>query len=310
MGLFLAFIASVFISASNYFMRRSIDAGGTVKIFLIVQMCVGFLVALLMGPITSNAFGISFPIACLGIGTGFLLAVMLFFLGKALETGPAGFTFSIVSAATVVPGIIMAMVFGATLGFNYTFWHGIGSIFVLLGIFWGGRGLTGIQNRFKWTSFLVTIFSLHVLILVIYQWRAVLMNLPNPEDYASFFTAEQMKSLWFNPMLYFGTALGLFVLYFKEGFRLPQKEEWSFGIVGGILHSTSTFFLIKGTEIATGMENVIIFPLFSVGIIVLSNLWSQKLYQEKINWRACQVCAFGILIGTVDWKIVANLIGW
>ena len=310
MGLLLAFIASVFISASNYFMRRSIDAGGTVKIFLIIQMCVGFLVAVLIGPVAGHFFSFNPSIAFLGIGTGFLLAVMLYFLGKALETGPAGFTFSIVSAATIVPGIVMASVFGVSLGFDYTVWHGLGSLLVLLGIFWGGKGLAGIQNRFKWILFLTIIFSLHVSILVIYQWRAVLMNLVNPEAYFSFFTAEQIKSLWFNPMLYFGTALGLVILYFKEGFRLPKKEEWNFGVIGGILHSSSTYFLIKGTEVATGMENVIIFPLFSVGIIVLSNLWSQKIYQEKINWRACQVCAFGILIGTVDWKVVANLFGW
>jgi len=54
----------------------------------------------------------------------------------------------------------------------------------------------------------------------------------------------------------------------------------------------------------------VIFPIYSVVGIILTNFWGQKLYQEQVNWRACQLCAFGLIVGTVDWKAVAAAIGF
>ena len=45
-----------------------------------------------------------------------------------------------------------------------------------------------------------------------------------------------------------------------------------------------------------------IFPIFAVTIILLCNLWGQKLYKEKVNWMASGLCVVGLLIGTLDWK--------
>lgn len=310
MGFFSVILAAACAAASNLFMRRSIDAGGTARAFLVIQMSIAFLLSLLIGPVKNGAYEINGPIATLGLTAGFILALMLIALGKALEKGPPGLTFSILSGATVFPAIVMATLFGAAFGFLYTAWHGIGSLLVLGGLFWAGRGLQGLQDRKLWVIFSVLMFSCHVLLLVIFQWRALLLNLPHPEELVSFFTAEQVKSLWFTPMLYLSAAAVQMWVYLRNETRMPYSKEWSNGIGGGIANGLCTFFLIQGTELATGLENAIIFPLFSIGTIVLSNLWSERLYQEKVNWRAAQICALGLLVGTVDWKAVVAALGF
>ena len=297
MGLLSASLAALFIALSNLFMRRSIDAGGTTKGFLVIQMFIAFLVALLLGPVKAHSYAWNGPIIILGLCSGLVLALMLLVLGKALERGPPGFTFSILSAATVMPAIVMAILFGAAFGFYYTIWHGIGSLLVLAGLFWAGKGLEGMQDKKRWAFFAILMFSLHLLLLVIYQWRAVLLNFPEP-----YFTADQIRSQWFMPMLYLSAAIIQLGVYLSSERRTLLSKEWLYGCGAGICNSLCTFFLIQATELATGFQNAVIFPLFSIGTIVFSNLWSQKLYQEKVNWRACQVCMLGILIGTVDWK--------
>ena len=297
MGLFSALLAALFIALSNLFMRRSMDAGGTTKGFLTIQMFVAFLVAVLLGPVKTASYAWNGPIILLGLCSGVVLALMLLVLGKALEKGPPGFTFSILSAATVMPAIVMAVLFGAAFGFYYTIWHGLGSLLVLAGLFWAGRSIEGMQNRKAWALLAVAMFSLHVLLLVIYQWRAILLNFPEP-----FFTAEQIRSQWFMPMLYLSAALVQLSIYLKSERRPFLPKEWLYGFGAGAGNSLCTFFLIQATEMATGFQSAVIFPLFSIGTIVFSNLWGQYLYQEKVNWRACQVCMLGILMGTVDWK--------
>jgi hypothetical protein len=87
----------------------------------------------------------------------------LFALGRAVEKGPPGFTFAVLNSATVMPGLIMALIFGAELGFAYNIWHAMGSAIVLAGLFWGARGMQGIKEMKSWLLFAVFMFSFHVL---------------------------------------------------------------------------------------------------------------------------------------------------
>jgi drug/metabolite transporter (DMT)-like permease len=310
MAVFLMFCAGVFVSLSNLFMRKSIDRGGTTKGFLIFQMAMAFCVALLLNPIRTGDFSFNGPIGALGILAGMILAAMLFSLGRALEKGPPGLTFSILNASTVMPAVIMALLFGAARGFPYTSWHAMGSLLVLFGLFWAGKGLQGLQDRKGWLVFCFSMFALHILLLVLFQWRALLLNMPRPEEITSLFTAEQIKSQWFMPFMFLAAAivqLGMFLGYEK---RWPHGMEVVYGVLGGAANGLCTYFMIWSTEVATPLENAVIFPIFSVVTIILSNLWGQKLYQEQVNWRACQVCAFGLVVGTVDWKAVAAAMGF
>lgn len=308
MSILLSFTAAMCVAFSNLFMRKSIDTGGTAKAYLVFQMGFAFLLAVLMSPVRTGRFSINMPIVLLGIAAGLLLAVMLFCLGRALEKGPPGFTFSILNAATVMPGLIMALSFGVAYGFIYNGWHALGSILVIGGLFWAGRGMQGMQDKKKWLVFSFGMFALHICLLCLYQWRALLFKVHHP-----FFTAEQAQSEWFMPFMYLSAALVQLGIYLQAEKRKPQIKEAVYGLMGGAANLLCTFFLLWATQVATPFENAVIFPIFSVAGIILSNLWGQKLYQEQVNWRACQLCAFGLIVGTVDWKAIAAALvsmGW
>jgi drug/metabolite transporter (DMT)-like permease len=305
MGLVSALLAALFIAGSNLFMRRSLDSGGTTKVFLVIQMAVACAIAFLMGPVKNGSYSINLPIAMIGLLTGVFLALMLYVLGRALEKGPPGLTFSILSSASVMPGIVMAVLFGAAFGFSYTIWHALGSALVLVGLFWAGKGLQGMQDWKGWVTLVSFLFALHVAILVIYQWRAMTLHFPS-----SLITSEEASSQWFMPMLYLGATAIQLGIFFRSGLRKPLVKEWLYGFAAGSFNCLCTFFLLQATELAKGMETAVIFPLFSIGTILFSNLWGQHLYQERVNWRACQVCSCGIIIGTVDWKAIASALGF
>ena len=302
MALFFVLISGAFVALSNLMMRKSIDSGGTPKGYLAFMMLTAFCSAVLLEPVRSGNYAWNGSVALLGAIAGTILAFMLHFLGKALEKGPPGFTFSLLSSSTVMPAIVMSLLFGASYGFPYTPWHAIGSVLVVGGIFWAGRGMAGMQDRSRWILFSALMFTLHVTLLALFQWRSLLLNVSNPQDLSQFFTAEEIQSVWFLPFMFLTSGFLQLWMFIASEKRKPKPKEALYGIIGGAVNGTGTFFLIVATSTATALENAIIFPMYSVAIIVLSNLWGQKLYQERVNWRACQVCALGLIIGTVDWR--------
>lgn len=306
MALFFVLLSGAFVSLSNLMMRKSIDSGGTTKGYLVFMMLAAFFSAVLLEPVRSGNYACNGSVALLGSIAGIILAVMLYFLGKALEKGPPGFTFSLLSSSTVMPAIVMAVLFGEQYGFPYTFWHAIGSLFVVAGIFWAGKGMVELQDRNRWIFFATAMFILHIALLTLFQWRSLLLNLTHPEEIFALLTADEIKSVWFLPFMFLTSAIVQLGIFIIGEARKPKAKEILYGILGGTINGTGTFFLIVATNAATALENAIIFPMYSVSIIVLSNLWGQKLYEEKVNWRACQVCALGLIIGTVDWKGVIS----
>lgn len=301
--------ASLFLAIANLLMRKSLDAGGTTKTYLLLQLGVCLVVSVILGPLRTGAYAINGPIIGFGLLTGVVLIALLFFLGKALEKGPPGLTFSILSAGAVFPGLVMAAFFGEKYGYPYTSWHGIGSLVVLIGLFWAGRTTadkTAERSRI-WFVLVAIMFFLHIALLLLYQGRGAILSHP---ELLTFVSAAQMGSQWFVPMMYVGSVAVQLSICLKTERRRPYRLEWIYGFLGGVCNCLCTFFLLRGTEVATGLENAIIFPVYSIGTILFSNLWGQRLYKENVNWRACQLCAVGILLGSVDWKVVAAAIGF
>lgn len=290
-------LAGLFAAANNLTMRRSLDRGGTVGAFLAIQMSVAVGAALLLGPGRAGAFQFNLPIALFGLLVGSLLGLMLKLIGKALQQGPPGLTFAILNGATVFPALLMTLFFA----YPYTPWHAFGSLFVIAGLLWAGRGGAGTVDKKKWALFVCLMFLCHIVILFLFQTRAYLMSLPHPEEIISFFSALEIQSVSFMTFYYLGAALFVLTSFLIQEARLPSKGEWANGFLGGVANAMITFFMIASTEAATPLEGAIIFPLFSIVGILGNNLWGQRLYQEQVNWRACQVCLFGILVGTVDW---------
>lgn len=310
MGILLALIAGIFMPLTNLTVRKSVDVGGSAKGYFVFQMLSSLLFAVLIGPVRTGDYSIALPSALLGIAAGLLLSLMLFALGRAIEKGPPGFTFAILNSATVLPGLLMALVFGTALGYGYNLWHALGSLLVLFGLFWAGKGLQGMKDVNQWILFSIAMFFFHVLLLALYQWRGLLLNPARPPEIFSFFSLDQMKSECFTPFMFLTSGLIQTGIYLSSERRKPKSGELFYGFAGGLTNLLVTFFLLAAAQAASPLENAVIFPIFSVVGIILTNAWGQKLYQEQVNWRACQLCAFGLIVGTVDWKAVAAAIGF
>lgn len=304
MGVELMCLAALFVAVSNLCMRRSIDNGGTTKGFLMIQLTIIFLVAVLLNPIRTGDFHWSPKMALFGFSSGLVLAGMFVCLGRALEKGPPGLTFAILNTSTVMPILLMVMLFGASFGFLYTRWNGVGSALVVAGLFWAGWQTLKAGNKSQWLAYAFGAFALHVVFLVVMQWRALYLNFPGSSLLSLSFSEADASSQWFMPMAFLAASIVQIAIYLQSEKRLPTKGEISYGLVGGISNGVGTFFMIRSTEVATSLEQAMIFPILSVGVILLCNLWGRVIYKEQINWRANALCVGGVLLGTVDWSML------
>ncbi len=303
MGIQLMIIASIFIAVSNYCMRRSIDSGGSSKAFLMIQLSLVCLVAILLNPVRTGIYGWSHCMAIFGIAAGIILGTMVIFLGKALETGPPGLTFAILNASTVMPMILMVIFFGASFGYVYTLSHAAGSLVVIIGLLWAAWQAIRSQKQVQWGALIMGAFLLHVLFLVVMQWRALFINFPGANGlYLSFDMEDSTCCQWFMPILFFVAALIQIGYYLATQKRVPNRSEVLYGVLGGVVNGIGTFFMIWSTEVSTSLEHAMIFPIFAVTIIIGCNLWGQWIYKEKVNWAANICCIVGIFIGSLDWK--------
>jgi hypothetical protein len=304
LGIQLMFVAGIFVAISNLFFRKGVDAGGTSKGYLMIQLGVIFLVAILLNPVRTGDYHWSPSMAAFGLAGGIVLAAMLAFLGKAVETGPSGLTFAILNSSTVMPMVLMCLLFGCKFGFIYKLWNGIGSVIVLLGLFWAGWDAMRSGKKTLWLTFALLAFALHVIFLVFMQWRALFINYPGENGLFLSFDVQDAISQWFMPMIFLAAAAIQTLIYAMSIKRLPNKKEFLFGVLGGITNGVGTYFMIWSTEVSTPFEHAMIFPIFAITVIICSNLWSQRLYKERINWFANALCVLGILIGTLDWQVL------
>lgn len=302
MGIQLVIIAALFVAASNLFFRKSIDAGGSSKGYLVIQLFWVFLIAILLNPVRTGEYQWSNCMAAFGLSGGIVLGAMMASLGKALESGPPGLTFAILNSSTVMPMVLMVLLFGASFGYVYTPWNGLGSIIVVLGLFWAGWETIRSGKMTKWLCFAIAAFVLHVIFLVFMQWRALFINFPGENGLLLSFATEDAVNQWFMPMVFLSATIIQVIDYATSLKQLPKRREVYFGTIGGITNGIGTFFLIWSTEVSTPIEHAMIFPIFAVTIILLCNLWGQKLYKEKVNWMASALCVVGLLVGTLDWK--------
>lgn len=306
MGIQLILISALFIALSNYCMRKSIDAGGSSKGFLMIQLFLVFGVAILLNPIRSGDFHWSNCMAAFGVAGGVVLALMMASLGRALESGPPGLTFAALNASTVMPLVLMVMFFGASFGYIYTLWNGIGSLLVVGGLFWAGWQASLNEQKSRWITYITAAFFLHVLFLVFLSWRALFINFPGQTGLFLSFDMDDAKSQWFMPIVFFVAFIFQLAFYMAAEKKMPKKEEFIYGGIGGIVNGIGTFFMIRATEVSTPIEHAMIYPLWAVAIIILCNFWGRWFYKEQVNWKANALCVFGILIGSIDWKAFFN----
>lgn len=302
MGIFFAILAAGLASVSNFCMRRSIDAGGSSKAYLVVQLSFSFLVMILLNPVRTGSYGWSNAAVGLGLAGGVLFGILMWGLGKTLEKGPPGLSFAILNTSSVAPAIVLALLFGAALGHPYTLSNAIGSALVVVGLFWAGWTSQENPNKAAWIFYAVLIFAAHTLFLVFLQWWAMILKPGLPRTALIPFQIESENIQWFMPSIVFVGALFQWIVYLVKRHRMPKGAEVYYGILGGITNGACTFFLILAPQAASAWENAMIFPIFSVGIILLCNAWAQAVYKEPVNWWANGLCVAGLVVGTVAWQ--------
>lgn len=304
MGLQLMIIAALFVAGNNLCFRRSLDKGGSAKGFLMVQLLLTFLVAILINPVRAGNYAWDFPLALFGFCGGIILAGFMAMMGKALESGPSALTFAVINASSVMPILLMVTLFGASFDFIYTLWNGLGSLLVVAGLFWAAKEAVKGKKSFAWAFYALMAFALHTLFLAFMQWKAIFIN--HPGQKALFLSLDQKEatSPWFMPMIFLAAALVQAYVFFATEKRKLLRAEIFYGVLAGIANGIGTYFMIRSTEMATPLQQAMIFPIFSVSVILLCNLWGQKLYKEQINWAANLLCIFGLIIGTINWQAI------
>ncbi|MCH9608666.1 MAG: hypothetical protein S4CHLAM45_12470 [Chlamydiales bacterium] len=302
MGIIFVLLAGLFASISNYCMRRSIDAGGSSRAYLMIQLSFSFLIMILLNPLRMHDFGWSNTVVSLGLLGGLLLGAFMWGLGKSLEKGPPGLTLAIVNTSSVAPAIVLAVLFGLQFGHSYTLWNGVGTLLVVFGILWAGWTSVKTKSWKSWTFFSTYNFILHTLFLVYLQWWAMLLNTDLPLKKLLPFHIETTHIHWFMPAIFFMAAFFQWWVYLSTERRIPKRSEFLYGLLGGVTNGSCAFFLIKAPQVASSWQNAMLFPIYSVSIIVCCNLWSQAFYKEKVNWKANSLCMGGLVIGTVLWS--------
>jgi uncharacterized membrane protein len=299
MGILFALLAAVFGSISNLFLRKSIDSGGQSKGFLVIQLSFSFLILVLLNPVRTQDYTWSSLSFFCGIVGGIILGLLMWGLGKALEKGPAGLSFSFLHASTVLPALAMSIFFGSAYGFHYTLPNAIGSLLVLLGLFWAGRTREKNRQKSSWLIFVTAIFCIHTLLLTFFQWWALALKPARPLS-SLLPTLEEVHIQWFMPTVLLFASLIHWILYWRGRSQFPKRAEVRYGILGGLASGGGTFFQILAPQAASNWQNIMIFPIFSVSIILLNNGWAQILYKERVNWWANGLCVAGLLIATLS----------
>jgi len=298
MALVIVLLGAALVALSNFFMRRSVDAGGSTRIYLVVQLLISVGVATLLNPVRTGNYSWSPLAAALGLVGGLFLGTMMWSFGRALERGPPGFSVAILNSASVMPALIMMALFGSAWGFLYEWWHAAGSACVVVGLFWAGWGRR--QGSSSWVAFVALAFFAHILLLCFVQWRTLLAS--GGESWQVPWRLAPEEGQWFLPILFFTAVLMQAVSWLRQEPRYPKRAEILYGVLGGISNGSGIYGLFLAAESATPWQSAMIFPLYAVAIIVICNIWGQWVYREKVNWAANALCLGGIALGTIDWS--------
>ncbi len=277
-------ISGVLGALSNLCMQKSMQQRGSLYAFFCFQMLLTFIVVTFLYPMQSGSIAINWYVLVSGIITGVSLGLVKYMIAHAVRSGPASLTFTAVNAASVVPGFLIALIVGTEV-FPYTIWQALGSICLVIGLFWAMSK----EPSSGWIAFALFAFCLQTIFLLFSQVHGFIL------EHAALY---DLASDWFVPIIFL-CAAGMHCLIFavKEN-RMPTKMEAFWGTLGGLLNGACAFFFMHATFATSGIERSFIFPVFSISLILSCNIWGQFLYGEKVHWRANSLCLVGVFLAT------------
>lgn len=286
-------------SLSSLFFRKNSDdviASSNPNGYLILFYFSAFIFSFLLFP---DIWSSKINLITLGIGgsVGVLSSLLMFLTSRALKRGPSGLTFAFQNASAIFPGLIFFLLLGSDFGFSCSYFQLFGMILVLLGLFMGTRKEFSSESKIssKWLKYALAGFIVQIMALVLIQGRCILFDCNDASGFFSDFTISETDDIWFMPGQ-FGASFLLQASLWLCSRRKLLKSEVMFGSLGGIANFSSTCFLLLATKYALPFEKGILFPSFAVASMIICNLWSMRLYQEKFDFKSNVLCAFGIFI--------------
>jgi drug/metabolite transporter (DMT)-like permease len=303
-------ISSACLAAfANFFFRRNLEKGGTSSAFLSLY----FLASLIL----SFAFNhtllmtkFSPVMTLLGCFSGFLNFMMLTLTAKSFELGPPGLTLTFQNASCIFPGLLLCLLFGPSFGFFLTPWLIVGFIFIVLGLYLSSRtygklsreaaSVSSKTNFNLWLLSVISVMLLQGLILTLFQWRVLLFNCDESAHWLIPWSCLAEEDVWFIPAFFMVPALSQLFFFWKNERRKFSLSEMIYGLISGGLNCVCTVLLLLATKTVGTLKKEMLFPLFTISVILLCNIWGMKIYKEKVNWVGIIFCILGVLIGLIQ----------
>ncbi|MBS0603968.1 MAG: hypothetical protein JSS60_02905 [Verrucomicrobia bacterium] len=300
-------LSSALLAAiANFFFRRNMEHGGSSKAFLSLYFLFSLFFSILFSP---QIFHAPFSPVMAGVGAvaGILSYLMLTFTARALQLGPPGLTFTFQNASCIYPGLLLSLFFGKAYGFVMTPWILMGFLLILVGLFISARALEKdtliIQATkavwMKWILYAIAMMSAQGIILSIFQWRVLLMNCRADLHWLLPWPCQTEEDIWFMPAFFAIPALIQLCAFWKAERRNFKLREAVFGSSAGVLNCICTVLLLLSTKDSGPLKIEMIFPLFTVSVILFCNLWGWKIYKERVKWLGISLCILGVLVGLI-----------
>lgn len=300
MALVYALLASLLIAFCQLCIRSNTQEIGKGEILGSIRFLVSAVICLFCFPVMQNNYSLSNHTLLLAIMAGILQGLLMLYTGKLLSLGSTNISIAILNGASVIPPIVFAFLFGERFNFSYSLFNAVGGVCVVLGFVYGARRFA-VVNQGGAVVFSPPIKNLslalffQIAFLLFLQWKALNFkpNLP-----ASPFLPFQgvKEGAWFNVIMFFTCGLFLFFRSPTYKVRLNFQEITLFGLIGGLANGFSGILLLIGIDkAANSFENLLLYPILSIGTIFFCQIWGRWLFQENFHWKANLLFLLGIL---------------
>jgi drug/metabolite transporter (DMT)-like permease len=231
---------------------------------------IGYLMSALSGPLTSPVGEAWFPLSLL-TGFWFILTYVL----MTVSSQRSGVTVTSLSSklSVVIPTLFGVLVLKETLGLL----PGIGIVLALVALILvvGGKREEKATGHAK-SSLWITL--LPVFIFFGTGIGDVLMKVTEKANTASDLT----------PMIAFIYGISFLFSLLLVGFDLAKKKaKWQWknmvgGVILGAVNFFSTYFVYQAMRV---FDNVVLFPIYNIGVVCLTALCGLLLFKERLTWK-------------------------
>ncbi|MBP5573428.1 MAG: DMT family transporter [Bacteroidales bacterium] len=229
---------------------------------------IGYIMSAANGPVTSPVGEAWFPLSIL-TGFWFILTYVL----MVVSSQRSGVTVTSLSSklSVVIPTLFGVVFLKEALGFTTA----MGILLALTALFLvvGGKGKS--QAKTEKTTLIVL---LPVLIFFSTGIGDVLMKITEKANTASDLT----------PMIAFIYGISFLFSLLLVGYDLlKKKSKWQWknmvgGMVLGGVNFFSTYFVYHAMRV---FDNVVLFPIYNIGVVCLTALAGWLLFKEKLTWK-------------------------